>query len=167
MSNKISSYFAVRSLCTLALKFHTPKVERMRCVSVVKLELCKMSILCYIEVMSKVAVLRLLEENGVTPYLAIQGNKQALGNTVGTALDAFREQFGDNANTIIIQNLRADVFFLEQDQRRLAELMQQWHVAQEHGKALPDSEQNELQMLIEKELEAAKLRAAELAQSLE
>jgi hypothetical protein len=118
--------------------------------------------------MPKVAVLELPEKDGVLSYVAMQGNKQAVGTTVGQALDALTEQIPMTASTIVIvQRLQADAFFGVQDQHRLAELMERWHLFQAEGKLLPSSEQKELEDLIEKELEASERRAAALAEMLE
>jgi microcompartment protein CcmL/EutN len=118
--------------------------------------------------MSKVAVLSVPEEGGGLSYLAVQGNKQAVGTTVGKALDALTEQFPMTTSTIVIvQQLHPDAFFGAQDQQRLGELMQRWHVAQTKDEILPVVEQKELEDLIEKELKASEQRAAAFVQTLE
>ena len=113
--------------------------------------------------MSKVAVLSVPEKDGVLSYVAVQGDKQAVGATVGKALDALTEQLPMTVSTIVIvQGLQADTFFGVQDQRRLTELMERWHLAQAKGESLPEVLQEELEGLIEKELKASEERAAAL-----
>ena len=118
--------------------------------------------------MSKVAVLSVPEKDGVLSYVAAQGDKQAVGATVGKALDALMEQFPMTASTIVIvQGLQADAFFGVQDQQWLTELMERWHLAQAKGKSLPEGLQEEAEDLIEKELKASEHRASALARALE
>jgi hypothetical protein len=118
--------------------------------------------------MPKVAVLELPEKDGVLSYVAMQGNKQAVGTTVGKALGALTEQIPMTASTIVIvQRLQPDTFFGKRDQERLAELMKHWHLRQVEGKLLSTTEQEELKALVEEELEASERRAAALTQTLE
>ncbi len=118
--------------------------------------------------MSKVAVLGVPEKDGVLSYVAVQGNRQAVGATVGKALDALTEQLPMTGSTIVIvQQLQPDAFFGAQDQQRLTELMERWHLFQAKDEILPAAEQKELEDLIDKELKASEARAVALAQTLE
>jgi hypothetical protein len=118
--------------------------------------------------MNKVAILPIPEKNGITSYYAVKGDKQATGTTAGRALDALTEQLGnEKANTVVIaQHSSPDGFFSASQQQRLAELMERWRVARDKERALPASEQQELENLIEAELKASAARASAIADTL-
>ena len=64
---------------------------------------------------------------------------------------------------VIVHNLRPDEFFTAAQQQRLGELMAAWRAARDSGAALIESDQRELDALIETELIASGNRAAQLA----
>lgn len=115
--------------------------------------------------MAKVAILPIPGETGRISYHAIAGDKQSQGKTAGEALDALRAQLAEEETgaLIIVQSRCPDQFFSVKQQKRLAELMEYWHLAQDKGENLPVDEQAELELLVEAELRASADRAAKLA----
>lgn len=106
-------------------------------------------------------------QNGKT-FRAISGEKESFGATVGEALDAITEELeltGENA-VVYVQDYRADEFFTEAQQTRMAELMQKWRMARDESQTLPNDEQAELEELIEAELKGSTARAEKLADAL-
>ena len=65
--------------------------------------------------------------------------------------------------TVIVQPFVEDEFFPESQSSRLRELMQRWRECRDTGTSLADSEQSELDSLIEAELLGATNCAAALA----
>ena len=96
------------------------------------------------------------------------GETQAIGPTVGQALDGLRMKLGNPAETtlVIVQPLTPDAFFTEEQRDRLAALMSRWRSARDQGTNLPPSEQAELDSLVEAEVRAAGARAAQLLRSI-
>ena len=118
--------------------------------------------------MLKVSVLGVPEKNGVLSYVAVQGDKQAVGETIGKALDALTEQLPMRESTVVVvQKLQPDIFFEADDQHRLIELMKRWRETQRTDELFPVAEQEELEKLVEKELRASEHRGAGLTQALE
>jgi hypothetical protein len=103
-----------------------------------------------------------------TPYRAVAGDKQAVGQTVGQALDGLRSKLGDPSETtlVIVQPMTPDALFTAEQRDRLAVLMTRWRAARDAGVALPPDEQAELDALVEAEVRAAGERAAQLLRSL-
>jgi len=118
--------------------------------------------------MTKVAILPVSTATGDITYHAIAGDKQAHGNTAGAALDALAAQLPaeETGTLVIVQSLRPDHFFGVDQQRRLAELMDQWRAARDAGITLPAPEQTELDALIEEEIRASVQRTAALLRDL-
>jgi hypothetical protein len=114
--------------------------------------------------MTTVAILPSSDASGKLLYRAIAGNKQAVGNTAGQALDRLTTQLGatEFRAVLLIQSFATDAFFSETQQARLAELMQDWRSARERGETLPPAQQAELDALVEAELKAATARTASL-----
>ena len=85
------------------------------------------------------------------------GETQAIGPTVGQALDGLRMKLGNPAETtlVIVQPLTPDAFFTEEQRDRLAALMSRWRSARDQATNLPPSEQAELDSLVEAEVRAA------------
>ena len=96
-----------------------------------------------------------------TIYRAICGVQQATGATPGQALDMLESELatqglGENGETVIIvQRFRPDNFFTTYQQSRLRELMDQFHQATDVGEALPQTQKEELEQLVDAELQAA------------
>ena len=114
----------------------------------------------------------ILPDSPATPhstYRATCGNHQATGQTPGQALDTLEAEL-DNTSTatgetlIILQRFRPDDLFSQAQQKRLRELMDQFHTAIDQGTQLPPSIQTELETLIEAELEANIQRSGRLLQ---
>lgn len=78
-------------------------------------------------------------------YRAMTGAYQSIGRTVGEALDGLLDQLnGEETGTfVIVNNSRADRFFTEAQQQRLAELMARWSEARDTQTPLPPNEQAE------------------------
>ncbi len=115
--------------------------------------------------MTTVAILPVPMEKGGVSYRGIAGDVRSQGSTVGEALDALTTQLADAQAglLVLVQSLRPDQFFDASQQRRLGELMASLRQARADGTALPQSEQMELDRLIEAELYASASRSALLA----
>lgn len=105
---------------------------------------------------------------GTPPYRAVSGETQAVGSTVGLALDGLRTKLGDPSETtlVIVQPMTPDALFTSEQRDRLAALMTRWRMARDGGTPLPREEQAELDALVEIEVRAAGERAARLLRSL-
>src|SRR5438552_12015446 len=111
--------------------------------------------------MTKIAILPEPSVGG-TVYRAVAGARQAVGKTVGGALDALTAQLPpeESGTLIVVQNHRADQFFSAQQQQRLEKLMGRWRAARDSRKALSSSDQAELNDLVDAEVQASGERAA-------
>jgi hypothetical protein len=100
--------------------------------------------------------------SGEPGYRAVADGIEAAGETPGQAIDALVRQTGWPSGTtlIIVQPAGPDEFFTAPQQARLAELMARWRQARDAGRALPDTEQAELDALTAAELRAAAARSA-------
>jgi hypothetical protein len=103
-----------------------------------------------------------------TPYRAVAGDTQAVGPTVGQALDGLRTKLGEPGETtlVIVQPMAPDFFFSGEERDRLGTLMTRWRAARDSGTALPLDEQAELDELVQAEVRAAGQRAAQLLRSV-
>src|SRR4051812_38877307 len=103
-----------------------------------------------------------------TGFRAIAGAVQSVGRTAGEALDAITAQLGeaDTGTLVVIQQMRSDQFFTDDQRRRLGELMGKWRDARDTGQSFAPAEQAELDALVEAELRAAPRRAAALVRAL-
>ncbi len=96
-----------------------------------------------------------------TIYRAMCGVHSSTGATPGQALDILESELatqglGENGETVIVvQRFRADNFFTTYQQSRLGELMDQFHQATDVGEALPQTQKEELEQLVDAELQAA------------
>ena len=115
-----------------------------------------------------VTILPVPSEEGKFSFCAVSGGKSSPGRTPGEALDAISAQLSDeqDGTLVVVQSFRPDRYFSAAQQRRLAELMGRWSLAGQQGGRLTDSEQAELEALIEMEVRAAGQRAAALADEL-
>ena len=115
--------------------------------------------------MTTVAILPVVDGHGDKTYRAIAGNKQSIGKTAGQALDALTDQLEPSkfSGLLLIPGFQPDLLFNADQQQRLADLMNQWQAAQDRGEELPESQQSELEQLIETELTAATMRSITLA----
>jgi hypothetical protein len=103
-----------------------------------------------------------------TPYRAVAGDKQAVGSTVGQALDGIRAELTGPPETtvVIVQPMMPDDLFTAEQQARLAALMLKWRAARDHNEALPPEEQAELEALVKTEVQASGERAARILRAL-
>jgi predicted Zn-dependent protease with MMP-like domain len=110
--------------------------------------------------MTKIALLPERTDD-ITSWRAIAGDKQAVGQTAGEALDAISAQLSDedSGTLIIVQNRRPDEFFNQQQSDRPQFLMGKWREARDCDRALGAAEQAELEALVEAEVDASTKRA--------
>lgn len=106
-------------------------------------------------------------ENG-KHFRAVSGEKESFGETVGEAIDALTVQLknGNDETLYVVQRWSPDEFFMAEQQKRLSELMQKLHEAQDRKEELLPEEREELEKLIEAELEGSGRRAEKIAQLL-
>lgn len=96
-------------------------------------------------------------------YRAVADEGEAVGATVGQAIDALRERLGGGRSTVVVVDPFApDAFFTGEQLHRLSELMARWRAARDAGQRLPPAEQAELDALIEAEWQAAIRRSADM-----
>ena len=95
-------------------------------------------------------------------FRAIAGTHQSTGRTPGEALDAIASQLDDrdSGTLLVVQHMRPDRFFNEDQHRRLADLMARWRAARDSGATFPENEQQALERLIDEELDGSAQRAA-------
>jgi hypothetical protein len=101
-------------------------------------------------------------------FCALAGQVQAVGATVGQALDALTAQLDGPAETtlVVVQPMRPDSLFTAA-QQQLEQLMPRWRAARDAGTLFPPEAQAELDALVQAELRAAAERSATLARRLE
>jgi hypothetical protein len=118
--------------------------------------------------MATITVLPDDPRSAAPPYRAVAGDKQAVGPTVGQAIDGLRAELGGPQETtlVIVQPMTPDALFTAEQRDRLAALMAKWRTARDGGPSLPPDEQAELDALVEAEVRAAGERAARLLRSL-
>lgn len=118
--------------------------------------------------MTKVTILPIQNETGSLSYRAVAKDMQTLGRTAGEALDALTAQLPEeeSGTLVVVQSLRPDRFFTEEQQERLRSLMNDWRLARDRGESLATDRQAELDALVETELRASAQRAATLANEL-
>jgi hypothetical protein len=94
-------------------------------------------------------------------FRAVAGTRQSVGLTPGQALDALNEQLGEaeRAALIVVQQIGPDLFFGEDQYRRMRELL-------DRRGTLTDSERSELEELVKNELIASAKRNEALADAL-
>jgi cysteinyl-tRNA synthetase len=118
--------------------------------------------------MATVSIFPISEDQGNRSFIAVAGDRQSAGRTVGEALDAITAQFGEEqeGTLVVVQHYRPDRFFTAKQLSRLQELMNRWRAARDVGQTLSAAEQSELDALVEAEVRAAADRAAALADEL-
>ncbi|MCE9567546.1 MAG: hypothetical protein K8U57_36565 [Planctomycetes bacterium] len=118
--------------------------------------------------MSTITVLPDDPRSSTPTFRAMGGDKQAVGPTIGQAIDELRTELGNPQETtlVIVQPVTPDALFTAVQRDRLAALMGKWRQARNDSTTLPAAEQNELDALVETELRAAAERAAQLLRSL-
>jgi len=103
-------------------------------------------------------------ETGEPVYRAIDGNKFAVGKTVGSAFDALageqsRGVFQPEGTFVWIPRYEADQFFPAEQRDRLRLLMDEWRAARDSSTPFPEAKQSELEALVDAELDAMAQRA--------
>jgi hypothetical protein len=118
--------------------------------------------------MTKVAILPEPLKDGVLRYRAIAGDHQSVGATAGQALDALAAQLPESQSNllVVVQSLAPDEYFTADQRKRLEALMTRWRAARDSGSSLSDSDQQELDVLVAQETEAAGKRAARMRTEL-
>lgn len=103
-----------------------------------------------------------------TTFRAIAREAESVGPTPGAALDALNEQLGgkEAGSLIVLQNLGPDEFFTAAQQQRMEALLVKWRAARSGGASLGESEQAELESLVNAELDGSARRAAAMAREL-
>lgn len=88
-------------------------------------------------------------------FRAVSKNKESVGRTAGEALDALTAQFNEEEKPrlVMIHNQSADKFFNAAQQTRLTELLQK-----REKQFLTDTEETELENLVDAELNGARER---------
>jgi len=115
--------------------------------------------------MTTIEIIREQADQQNTIYRAICGEQQAAGVTPGEALDALESLLAasgeepEAGTVIVVQRFRPDVFFTEEQQTRLRELMEQFRTARDAGQELPPERKQELEALVHAEWQAAIQRA--------
>jgi hypothetical protein len=101
---------------------------------------------------------------GPPAFRAVAGELQSVGRTPGEALDALTAQLDPSAagTLVVVQQMRPDQYFTDEQQQRLQHLMARWRVARDSGSSLSPVEQAELEALVEAELRAVAERSAAL-----
>ena len=98
-------------------------------------------------------------------FRAVSGEKESFGKTVGEAVDSLTSQLENDDETLyVVQRFSPDEFFTAEQQKRLSELMDKLHAAQEGRQEFSPEEKAELEKLIEAELEGSARRAEKIAQ---
>lgn len=115
--------------------------------------------------MTEVAILPQRRPSGGTEYRAVAGDRQAVADTAGKALDALTAILAEDepGTMVVLPSFRPDSFFTAEQQDRLRELMGRWRAARDAGRSLPAEEQSELETLVDAELRASGDRAAAIA----
>jgi hypothetical protein len=107
----------------------------------------------------RITVLTEESPNARPRYCAVSGEVFAVGDTLGGALDGLAEKVGPATATtvVVLQPMKADEFFTEEQRRRLGDLMTRWK-----SESLAPGELEELHALVRDELDAATRRSAAL-----
>jgi len=111
--------------------------------------------------MTTIAIVRESDLPNSKTYRAVAGARESVGSTPGKALDGLIDLLdeGDSGTLVIVQHLRPDRFFTEEQQERMGELMSRWRTARDAGETLTPAEEAELESLVEEEVQAARRRA--------
>jgi len=113
--------------------------------------------------MATITVVRDDPQTSGFAFRAVNGNRQAVGATVGQALDALGPGGMPNETTLVVlQPMTSDAYFTAEQRDRLANLMAKWRRARDLDQVLDQSEQSEIEELVKAEVTAAGRRAADL-----
>ena len=101
-------------------------------------------------------------------YRLRANGREAVGATLGSALDALAAEGGFDVNdaVIVLRPATPDPLLTLAQQERLQALMARWREARDSGQALPDAEQAELEALVRQEQAAMLARTRAIADQL-
>jgi len=101
-------------------------------------------------------------------WRAVSAEKEAVGKTVGEAIDAITPliESEESSSLIVVQRMRPDKFFTAEQQKRLSDLMAKWRAARDAGNKLLSEDQAELEALIDAQLEGSVQRTKALFEEL-
>src|SRR5215471_5448997 len=101
------------------------------------------------ETMTSIAIHTENSEAGAPRFRAVAGNRQAVGRTMGEALDALTADWGDDIQetAVFIQRFEPDAYFTAAQYYRMQELLAR-------RATLTAEERRELETLIDAELDA-------------
>jgi hypothetical protein len=118
--------------------------------------------------MTKVTILPAANGDGAQLFHAIAGTKYSDGATADAARDALASQFSEQEKSplVIVLSRQGDQFFNDVQKIRLKNLFARWQAAKDSGASLSESEQAELESLVDAEVVAAGKRAEKLADEL-
>ena len=102
------------------------------------------------------------DPKSIVGFRAISGEFIGSGRTPGEALDRLAEQLDPAEQTWIVVQGGGDEFFTFAQHLRLSELKQRFRKAVDEGDSLSETEQGELNDLINQELEGTSKRARAL-----
>jgi hypothetical protein len=103
-----------------------------------------------------------------TLFTAVVGDKQAVGATIGQAIDELLAlTHGPTETTlVVIQPMKPDRFFTAEQRARLGDLMAKLRASRDRGVALPADERAELEGLVQAELKATAERGTALLRAV-
>ena len=117
--------------------------------------------------MTSVQILPIPAMGGGVQFHAIAGEQHADAATAGLALDAITRLLPRNETAVVVvQSFVGDEFFSTSQSTRLQELMGRWRQCRDTGINLAQSEQTELESLVEAELVGATRRTAAMSAEL-
>ena len=107
--------------------------------------------------MTSIAIHTENSKAGTLRFRAVAGNRQAVGRTMGEALDALTADWGDDIQetAVLIQRFEPDAYFTAAQYHRMQELLARRAI-------LTAEERRELETLIDAELDATIARADSL-----
>lgn len=119
--------------------------------------------------MNTISIFSLSSESGGALFQAVSGEQSSLGSTAGEALDGIHPQLTEKQSStlVLLQEMKPDLFFSEEQRKRLEALMSRWRSARDRGEVLIDQEMEELNKLAQQELQASRQRAEALAEQLD
>ena len=117
--------------------------------------------------MTSVQILSIPGKRGGVQFHAIAGKQHADAETAGLALDAITRMLPRHETAVVVvQQFVGDEFFSATQSTRLQELMGRWRQCRDTGNSLAESEQTELESLVETELIGSTQRAAAMSAEL-
>lgn len=112
------------------------------------------------KIMTSIAIRTENSKAGLPRFRAVAGNRQAIGKTMGEALDALTADWRDNIRetVVLIQRFEPDAYFTAAQYHRMQELLAR-------RTTLTAEERRELETLIDVELDATIARTEGLMRS--